>query len=138
SAVVHAGLLGTAVLRLANGSSPCEGTVQALHEGRWAPVCRESWSPATAHALCKRLHCGDAEEEAAAADAPAVGPSPGSPGALPTARSDCVATVANCSGWQRGPCVLKLATAPHCCRAGLARAACTGESCALEVPNPRA
>ncbi|XP_068800296.1 T-cell differentiation antigen CD6 isoform X4 [Struthio camelus] len=125
NASVEPGVLGMAALRLANGSSPCGGTVQVLHHGRWTPVCRESWSIAASHALCKRLHCGDAEESGAA-DAPTVVLAPFGDGDIPSARNVCVAVTANCSSWERGPCLLKLATMPHCCRAGLAKVTCTG------------
>ncbi|XP_062433669.1 T-cell differentiation antigen CD6 [Rhea pennata] len=124
-ASVEPGVLGMAGLRLANGSSHCRGTVQALHRGQWIPVCQESWSVAMSHALCKRLHCGDAVESDVA-DAPAAVPAPFSDGAIPSARNICVAVMANCSGWDRGLCLLKLATVPHCCRAGLAWVTCTG------------
>nr|XP_025965049.1 T-cell differentiation antigen CD6 isoform X2 [Dromaius novaehollandiae] len=125
NASVEPGVLGMAALRLANGSSPCRGTVQALHHGQWTPVCQESWSIAASHALCKHLHCGDAEESGVA-DAPAAVPAPFSDGAIPSIRNVCVAVMANCSGWERGPCLLKLATRPRCCRAGLAQVTCTG------------
>uniref|UniRef100_A0A8B9NUN3 CD6 molecule n=1 Tax=Apteryx owenii TaxID=8824 RepID=A0A8B9NUN3_APTOW len=125
NASAEPGVLGMAALHLANESSPCGGTVQALHRGQRIPVCQESWSIAASHALCKHLHCGDAEESSAAG-APAAAPAPFSNEAIPSARNVCAAVTANCSGWERGPCLLKLATMPHCCRAGLARVTCTG------------
>ncbi|POI19684.1 hypothetical protein CIB84_016571, partial [Bambusicola thoracicus] len=111
-----AGPWGTAVLRLAGGSHPCEGTVQVQHRGRWAPVCRGSWSAAASRELCHHLRCGDAEGDAATE-------SPDSDG---EATEGCPMVVANCSGWEPRLCHLQLATEPGCCAAGPANVTCTG------------
>uniref|UniRef100_A0A8C9FT84 T-cell differentiation antigen CD6 n=2 Tax=Pavo cristatus TaxID=9049 RepID=A0A8C9FT84_PAVCR len=109
-----AGPWGTAVLRLAGGSHPCEGTVQAQHRGRWMPVCRRSWSAAASRELCQRLHCGDAEGDAAMA----------SPDSGRDVAKGCPTAVANCSGWEPQLCQLLLATEPSCCAAGPANVTC--------------
>ncbi|XP_031469747.1 T-cell differentiation antigen CD6-like isoform X2 [Phasianus colchicus] len=111
-----AGPWGTATLRLAGGSHPCEGTVQVQHHGQWMPVCRGSWSAAASQELCHHLHCGDAEGDAVMAS-------------LDSDRDfskGCPAAVANCSGWEPQLCQLQLATEPSCCAAGPANVTCTG------------
>uniref|UniRef100_A0A669R8N8 T-cell differentiation antigen CD6 n=1 Tax=Phasianus colchicus TaxID=9054 RepID=A0A669R8N8_PHACC len=105
---------GTATLRLAGGSHPCEGTVQVQHHGQWMPVCRGSWSAAASQELCHHLHCGDAEGDAVMAS-------------LDSDRDfskGCPAAVANCSGWEPQLCQLQLATEPSCCAAGPANVTC--------------
>uniref|UniRef100_G1N0W3 CD6 molecule n=1 Tax=Meleagris gallopavo TaxID=9103 RepID=G1N0W3_MELGA len=105
----------TALLRLAGGSHPCEGTVQVQHRGHWMPVCRGSWSAAASRELCHHLHCGDAEGDAVMAS-------------LDSDRDfskGCPTAVANCSGWEPQLCQLQLATEPSCCAAGPANVTCT-------------
>lgn len=112
-----AGPWGTAMLRLAGGSHPCEGTVQVQLRGHWMPVCRESWSAAASRELCHHLHCGDAEGDAVMAS-------------LDSDRDfskGCPTAVANCSGWEPQLCQLQLATEPSCCAAGPANVTCTGK-----------
>uniref|UniRef100_A0A8C3BW44 T-cell differentiation antigen CD6 n=1 Tax=Cairina moschata TaxID=8855 RepID=A0A8C3BW44_CAIMO len=115
NASVEPGPPGEAVLRLAGGSERCEGTVQVLQGGRWLPVCRRSWHAAASQELCRRLHCGDAEEDATL---------PSQPGEWDSTEG-CPVAVTNCSGWELEPCWLRLATEPGCCAAGPARVTCT-------------
>ncbi|XP_032043831.1 LOW QUALITY PROTEIN: T-cell differentiation antigen CD6 [Aythya fuligula] len=115
NASVEPGPPGEAVLRLAGGSERCEGTVQVLQGGRWLPVCRRSWHAAASQELCRRLHCGDAEEDATL---------PSLPGEWDSTDS-CPVAATNCSGWELEPCWLRLATEPGCCAAGPARVTCT-------------
>ncbi|XP_035183465.1 LOW QUALITY PROTEIN: T-cell differentiation antigen CD6 [Oxyura jamaicensis] len=116
NASVEPGPPGEAVLRLAGGSDRCEGTVQVLQGGRWLPVCRRSWHAAASQELCRRLHCGDAEEDATPLSLPGEGDS----------TDGCPVAMANCSGWELEPCWLRLATEPGCCAAGPARVTCMG------------
>ncbi|XP_021256765.1 T-cell differentiation antigen CD6 [Numida meleagris] len=107
---------GTAVLRLAGGSHPCEGTVQVQHGGHWMPVCRWSWNATASRELCHHLRCGDAESDAATA----------SPDSATDVAKGCPTAVANCSRWEPELCWLQLATEPRCCAARPARVTCTG------------
>ncbi|XP_074666362.1 scavenger receptor cysteine-rich domain-containing protein DMBT1-like isoform X1 [Strix aluco] len=47
-------------LRLANGSTPCEGRVEVIHNGTWAALCDEGWGLAEARVVCRQLGCGRA------------------------------------------------------------------------------
>lgn len=54
------GVSVSAELRLANGSTRCEGRVEVTHEGTWASLCDEGWGLAEARAVCRQLGCGRA------------------------------------------------------------------------------
>ncbi|XP_068779564.1 deleted in malignant brain tumors 1 protein-like isoform X3 [Struthio camelus] len=47
-------------LRLVNGSSPCMGRVEVLHERRWGSVCDHGWGMEEAEVVCRQLGCGPA------------------------------------------------------------------------------
>ncbi|KAF1444474.1 Deleted in malignant brain tumors 1 protein, partial [Pygoscelis papua] len=47
-------------LRLANGSTHCEGRVEVTHDGTWAALCDEGWGLAEARVVCRQLGCGRA------------------------------------------------------------------------------
>ncbi|XP_009474645.1 PREDICTED: deleted in malignant brain tumors 1 protein-like [Nipponia nippon] len=47
-------------LRLANGSTHCEGRVEVTHNGTWAALCDEGWGLAEARVVCRQLGCGRA------------------------------------------------------------------------------
>ncbi|XP_017898994.1 PREDICTED: T-cell differentiation antigen CD6 isoform X6 [Capra hircus] len=47
-------------VRLVNGSSRCDGTVEVWFQESWQPVCGALWELDASHALCSSLDCGQA------------------------------------------------------------------------------
>ncbi|XP_053908288.1 deleted in malignant brain tumors 1 protein-like [Cuculus canorus] len=47
-------------LRLANGSTRCNGRVEVTHDGTWVALCDEGWGLAEARVACRQLGCGRA------------------------------------------------------------------------------
>nr|XP_055046925.1 deleted in malignant brain tumors 1 protein-like [Misgurnus anguillicaudatus] len=46
-------------IKLVNGTSPCDGTLQILYKDDWGAVCHTSWGPEEAAVLCSELGCGE-------------------------------------------------------------------------------
>ncbi|XP_046301590.1 T-cell differentiation antigen CD6 isoform X5 [Marmota monax] len=65
-------------VRLVNGSSRCNGTVEVLLGKSWQPVCGALWDSSASEAVCRALGCG-AAGTAAPRVLPTMEVSPGSP-----------------------------------------------------------
>ncbi|XP_009955617.1 PREDICTED: deleted in malignant brain tumors 1 protein-like [Leptosomus discolor] len=104
-------------LRLANGSTHCEGRVEVTHNGTWAALCDEGWGLDEARVVCRQLRCG---REVSAPGGSHFGQGPGQ--MWPNSVS-CVGTENALSA-----CKVKLrgnGTCPHGREAGVV---CTGNS----------
>uniref|UniRef100_A0A287CTU0 T-cell differentiation antigen CD6 n=1 Tax=Ictidomys tridecemlineatus TaxID=43179 RepID=A0A287CTU0_ICTTR len=65
-------------VRLVNGSSRCNGTVEVLLGKSWQPVCGALWDSSASEAVCRALGCG-AAGTASLRVLPTMEVSPGSP-----------------------------------------------------------
>nr|XP_047911199.1 deleted in malignant brain tumors 1 protein-like isoform X5 [Anser cygnoides] len=50
----------SAELRLANGTTRCNGRVEVFHNDTWAALCDDGWGLAEARVVCRQLGCGTA------------------------------------------------------------------------------
>uniref|UniRef100_A0A3B3RAN6 Si:dkey-21h14.11 n=1 Tax=Paramormyrops kingsleyae TaxID=1676925 RepID=A0A3B3RAN6_9TELE len=47
-------------IRLVDGSGPCAGRVEVLHQGQWGTVCGDNWGMEDAAVVCRQMSCEDA------------------------------------------------------------------------------
>ncbi|XP_054664396.1 deleted in malignant brain tumors 1 protein-like isoform X4 [Grus americana] len=97
------GVSMAAELRLANGSTHCEGRVEVTHNGTWAALCDEGWGLAEARVVCRQLGCGRA------LSAPGGSHFGQGPGRMWPDRVSCVGTetafsTCNVKPWGNGTC----------------------------------
>ncbi|XP_066271748.1 uncharacterized protein [Branchiostoma lanceolatum] len=57
-----AGVVCMKSIRLVNGSSDSEGTVEVWHDGQWGSICDDSWGLNDAQVVCRQLGYADADE----------------------------------------------------------------------------
>ncbi|CAH1253989.1 ZAN [Branchiostoma lanceolatum] len=57
-----AGVVCMKNIRLVNGSSDNEGTVEVWHAGQWGSICDDSWGLNDAQVVCRQLGYADADE----------------------------------------------------------------------------
>uniref|UniRef100_A0A3B3RAT7 Si:dkey-21h14.11 n=1 Tax=Paramormyrops kingsleyae TaxID=1676925 RepID=A0A3B3RAT7_9TELE len=48
------------LLQLVDGSGPCAGRVEVLHQGQWGTVCGDNWGMEDAAVVCRQMSCEDA------------------------------------------------------------------------------
>ncbi|XP_064355630.1 deleted in malignant brain tumors 1 protein-like isoform X2 [Dromaius novaehollandiae] len=100
-------------LRLVNGSSPCVGRVEVLHNQTWGSMCAESWDMQDAEVLCREVGCGLALSAPSKAD---FGQGQGPIWLVNISCSGTEATLSECLGtpWEVQPCHQRDAVSVEC------------------------